>query len=251
MRFIMKRKVLLSVLLTALGVGASLLLGRYRAVRCIDKAIDSGLYCEWSMPSFWQEWFASPTWARFFPGSYITLVKVDYEMTDSVVLARSLREVGKITKLSIGQGDPQHITKFLNALGDQPNVEAVFIFNVMIPNDSCSILNQFSNLRDLAVVPSEFNGENFPLLNKLETLDLSYSPITDKGLSRIVVLPRLRQVSMSVTKITVNGLKKMPSPGHALKKLWINKTNFSNETIAQVNELMRQKFANTQVAVSN
>ena len=89
------------------------------------------------------------------------------------------------------------VAAFLGALGYHPSLKEIHCFHTQTGDELSKVLTNFPNLTELSLVPSVMSGDTFPLLPNLQSLDLSFSPVTATGLKKIAQCPKLEYVSIS------------------------------------------------------
>lgn len=240
----MKRGIKALILLALLGsmiLFASAFWARRLALVAIENEQSRGLFCKWSMPTDGKVWPYTTGWAVNLPGPRLIELGVDYDIGNPVELGQAVRQLGGVTKLSIGQGKPDAVAAFLASLGPESSLRELYVFNVRLRNEASHILTNFKSLHDLAIVPSLITGESMPILPELVTLDLNASPVTDAGLNRLAALPKLESITVSGQGITAEGIRDLSILTGALKELIITDSVIAASSITGLKEHMSRQ----------
>ncbi|MEZ0274759.1 MAG: hypothetical protein ACAH88_07625 [Roseimicrobium sp.] len=219
----------------------------------LEAEIAHGLDCEWNYPIEIEEMEPQMEWLlQHLPGTSLKSVRLDYTMSRPAELGKALKVVGAPSVISAQRGNsPDALVDFLEGLAPNSSLEQLYIFNVSLPDTVCPVLGGYGNLKALAIVPWDISGENFPILKRLESLDLNSSPITNAGLERILQLPSLSGLSIESDHLTLDGIRNMKVLNSNLKDINIPIISFSTPDTVAAEEALRRNCPHASIDVSN
>ncbi|MHA3772692.1 hypothetical protein ACXR0O_14250 [Verrucomicrobiota bacterium sgz303538] len=173
---------------------------------------EQGMQCFWRVGTQ-QEVRRTPSWWETIQGARPVHIHVEWPAFESdhkgaQEFAAAIRFFGSLEKFVVGYSCQEFMT-LISGFGRQPNLTNLFCFNAPVTDEISRVLPLFPRLRNFAFVPSTFTGEGAPVMPELETVDLSWSPITAKGFQRIAASPKL--VGIKITQ--------HPNPSPALHKV--------------------------------
>jgi hypothetical protein len=240
------KKLLLALLglflLAAAGLSLYWATQRKLALEVIEAEIPAGLRIDWQGPGFTPtSSMPSSTVARYSPFTRPHRVAIGFRIVDPKKLGAALKHFGGIQTLSAGSGDPEEIQELLESLGNQRSMTDLHLFHVPLDDRVLPVLARLRSLSQLSMVPSELSGENFPLLPELRVIDLSYSPISNSGLARLMSCPNLERLSVRGEHVTRQGIfEAVKTASPTVRSLRVYGTKFLLEELDQIEAEVRK-----------
>lgn len=147
----------------------------------------------------------------------------EIELSGVVVNGNCLRCLASLSKLklfmlsmrSLPAYQKPALQEWMAALGELDQVERLELSCVRMNNESLQCLGGLANLRALRLdVVYPHHGlllSSFPLLSRLEALDIVRAQVSDEDISYLAVLPHLKSlwISERMPKLTVAGLSRL------------------------------------------
>jgi hypothetical protein len=147
-------------------------------------------------------------------------VELSTEVTDGKRLAwavRALNPPGSITlrgRTEIGplvKDDTRETQAFFLALGELPSVKQLGFFDVSLTDtEFAEVVRQYPNLESLLFWRTNYTGDKFPPLAKLQQCGVVDSPFTDAALAAVLRCPELQDLALRWTDVTVVGVQQVP-----------------------------------------
>jgi hypothetical protein len=221
---------------------------RWRAVRILDKAEASGVYCHWQTNG-WLPY----KWERLLPTSRIIDISVDRNFVNSQLanghfddgpfpsgraLAWAVRRCGAVQYLRVSHDarasadDLREVRAFLLGLDQQPELQVVDLTRVALKSDEIVKL---------------FGG--FPAVQKV---GIHYTPLSDEGLAAVLRSTDLRQCWLVETAVTPAGVRQVPQwKQKALKEFVVLNENLSEEDCKKLQTILETTCPDVKSTISN
>ena len=151
--------------------------------------------------------------------------------------------VRKLTETYAGRDTPQTFLKFPNFSAATLDQELRDFLKVSTAD--LRFLGPTNIRRNLSLSGAKLDDESLKLLagsDRLEWLDLAYTPITDTGIENLGPLPSLKQLTLVNTKITDRVAPKLAPPAlPCLEELDLSGTAITDEALEELKQLEQLK----------
>lgn len=167
--------------------------------RTIDRESKmDGVSCTWHVDG--QQVDLTPSLWQIACGARLTEIHIGWPAFKSdhqaaAEFSAAVRFLGSLEEFSVDYNCPEVMT-LLTGFGRQPHLTDIHCFHAPVTDAISQALLGFPHLQQISLVPSQFTGRGFPVMQDLVAADLCWSPITPEGLNAIAASPKLQIVRL-------------------------------------------------------
>jgi hypothetical protein len=185
---------------------------RWWAVRILDAEAEYGGEFDWQLPSE-AEPEESTSWARLWPSSHVTEVRLHRGSGFDPKLAWAVQVCGRLNRIKLNPisldgpiTDPRESLAWLAQLGHQPALQELCIDELPVTDQElATVLAHYPGLRTLWLRMTKCTGANLPVMKSLETVETYFTPISDAGLAALLRQPAVQAIGIDHTEVTRAG----------------------------------------------
>ena len=129
-------------------------------------------------------------------------------LKEPMEVGKALSKFGAIEDLTCSKNQPLTIDGLLDGLVPHQRITRLYLSSVELEDKTIHKLGKCTKLSEVTVVGALGNAENWPAMNDLKELDISFTPVSDKGFLRIVIsCPKLERIQLQDAKLTKAGIE--------------------------------------------